>query len=309
MKIKTKTMFFTIIEYIIVKSKMAFTSSSYLNIIAFLFTTIFYYLALKPRLDLDDLQDPLKKKTYEKKNIMNLSIYLLLVIIIQLIINVAIIISNCGGNITENIGYAGLLTFLPWTLIFGVIIAILIVYPYFKSIFSNVVGYFFISSKATKILVELLINKDIQKEIDKDQNVSQEEKTHMQDAADEILKICGNTSVLINQFTPSNFSEYWSLLNPLMKKRYQESPNSQPTMDLKKSLFELIVTKDNIGEAVWYMYTGFLVTSFILLKITTKECVDNQATMTSKYQSYLKKEENAEQKKKQTTSQTYTITS
>jgi len=46
-------------------------------------------------------------------------------------------------------------------------------------------------------------------------------KEQVEEAADTIVKICGNTSVLINQIVPSNFNEYWRILTPLMKEKYQ----------------------------------------------------------------------------------------
>lgn len=284
-------------------------ASNYLNIVSFLLVSLFYYLALKPKLSLNIFNNQVEKDKYEKSNYMYLAIYFLLVIIIQLIINTSIIIGKCGGNITENVGYAALATFFPWVFIFGMVIIFLIIYPNMKSIFSNVIGYFFISSTANRLLVNLLINKDIQKNIDKDVSVNPEEKIKMQDAADEIIKICGNTSVLINQFTPQNFSKYWGLLKPLMKRQYQSQPETPETVDIKQKLFELVVTKDSIGEVMWYIYAGFLVTSFVLMKITTRGCVNNQATMTANYQDFLKQEEQAQAQQKQQTETTYTITS
>ena len=58
-------------------------------------------------------------------------------------VNSSIITSTCGGSITENMGAAGVFTFLPWVLIFGVLILVLTIYPGFKSAFSDVIGYFF----------------------------------------------------------------------------------------------------------------------------------------------------------------------
>ena len=138
-------------------------SSSYLNMITFLCTTLFYYLAIKPALSYDTLIDSDKYKKYTSSTYTYLGIYVLLVIVIQFMINTSIITTKCGGNITDNIGAAGLLTFFPWALIFGVLIVVLTIYPGFKSAFSDVVGYFYISSSANKVLTELLIDKDIQK--------------------------------------------------------------------------------------------------------------------------------------------------
>ena len=281
-------------------------ANSYLNIVTFLLTTLFYYLAIKPSLTYDTLIDPIKYKEFASKNYLYLAIYLLLVIVIQFIVNVSVITSTCGGNISENIGAAGIFTFLPWTLIFGVIILILTIYPGFKSAFSDVVGYFYVSSSANKLLTELLIDKDIQKKIDTDTTKTEEQKKDMQSAADAIIKICGNTSILINQIVPSNFNEYWNILKPLMKEKYQT--DTPETLDKKNDLFEIVLTRDNVGEAMWYIYTGILLTSIVQLKISSRGCNNNAKTMEKNYKKFLETEETAKAKQEQATSTTYTMT-
>jgi hypothetical protein len=278
-------------------------ASSYLNIVTFLLTTLFYYLAIKPSLTYEISVDPQKNKEYLTNSYMFLAVYLLLAIVIQFMVNASIISSNCGGNITENMGAAGVFTFLPWTLIFGVLVLILTVYPGFKSAFSDVVGYYWVSTSANKLITELLINPDIQKKIDSDNNSTPQQKEAMQSAADAIIKICGNTAVLINQIVPKNFNEYWTILTPLMKEKYQNS------IDMKNQLFDLVVTRDNIGEAMWYIYTGLLLTSLVQLKITTRGCVSNPETMEKNYQQFLSTQEQAQSQEQQATSTTYTITS
>ena len=196
-------------------------ASSFLNIITFVLTTIFYYMIIKPVLTYETFTDTEQFKEYTKKNYNALSIYLLLIIIIQFIINVSMVNSKCGGNITDNLAPAGLMTFFPWILIFGAIIVVLIMYPGFKSAFSDVIGYFYVSGTANKVMTELLINKNIQQNIDDASDMSEAEKHNMENAADAIIKICGNTSILINQIVPSNFNKYWSILQPLMKPKYQ----------------------------------------------------------------------------------------
>jgi hypothetical protein len=238
---------------------------------------------------------------------MYLAIYLLLVMVIQFIVNASIITSTCGGNITENMGAAGVFTFLPWTLIFGVVILILTIYPGFKSAFSDVVGYFWISSSANKIITELLVDPEVQKKIDADTTSTPEQKEAMQSAADAIIKICGNTSVLINQIVPTNFNSYWSILTPLMKDKYKQ-PGAE-TDKMKNELFELVVSRDNVGESMWYMYTGVLLTSLVQLKMTTRGCANNAETMEKNYQQFLAAEQESKQQKDLSTSTTYTITS
>jgi hypothetical protein len=280
-------------------------ANSYLNIVTFLLTTIFYYLALKPTLHYSSYKDKEKYKEFISNNYMYLAIYVLLVIVIQFIVNSSIIASTCGGNTTENMGAAGVLTFLPWMLIFGFLVIILTVYPGFKSAFSDVIGYYYVSTSANKILTELLIDKDIEKKITDDPNMTPEKKQALESAADAIIKICGNTSIIINQIVPSNFEQYWSILTPLMKDKYK---NGGEEADKKRDeLFEIVLTRDNVGEAMWYIYTGLLLTSIVQLKITTRGCVSNPKTMEANYQKFLEQEDAAKQQQ-QNASTTYTIT-
>jgi hypothetical protein len=281
--------------------------ASYLNIITFLFTTLFYYLAIKPKFTYETTLDTEKYKKYTTNTYMYLAIYLLLVMVIQFMVNSSIISSTCGGSVTENMGAAGVLTFLPWTLIFGVLIVILTVYPGFKSAFSDVIGYFWVSSSANKVITELLVDPKIQKKMDEDSTSSPEQKEAMMTAADTIIKICGNTSVLINQIVPSNFQSYWNILTPLLKPKYQT--DNPETQKIRSELFEIVVTRDNVGESMWYMYTGLLLTSLVQLKITTRGCVSNPKTMEANYQKFKDTEQKAKEQKALATGTTYTITS
>lgn len=281
-------------------------ANSYLNMVTFLLTTVFYYMALKPSLHYSMYQNKDEYAKYVSNNYMFLAIYVLLVIVIQFMVNSSIIASTCGGNISENMGAAGVLTFLPWTLIFGVLVMVLTIYPGFKSAFSDVVGYYYVSGEATKVLTDLLIDKNVEQKIGEDPNMTTEKKEALETAADTIIKICGNNSILINQIVPSNFDQYWNILKPLMKDQYQQE--NDESNKLKNELFELVVTRDNVGEAMWYIYTGILLTSIVQLKITTRGCVSNPKTMEANYQKFLDQEQTAKINKENTTT-TYTTTS
>jgi len=272
-------------------------TNSYGNIVCFLLTTLFYYLALKP------------KKTFEAENsesFVYLGIYFLLILITQFIVNASIITTNCGGSIRENIGSAFMFTFFPWTLIFGAMVVILIMYPGFKSVFSDVIGYFYVASSANKVLTDLLVNKDVQDSLPA--NMDEKEKSKTMNAADTIIKICGNTSILINQIVPINFNEYWEELQPLMKPQFQKDSSDPETHKMKTELFELVVTRDNVGEAMWFIYTGFLITSLVQLKMNTKGCTVTPEQMAKNYQDYLDEQEKADAATKLSTSQEYVVT-
>ena len=304
-------------------------ANSYLNIFTFLLTTLFYYMILKPNLDYKTVSNGDLYKDYTTQNYVSLAVYLLLVMVVQFIVNASIITQNCGGSISENMGAAGMFTFIPWTFIFGVTIVILVIYPGFKSAFSDVIGYYWISNQANDLLVELLVQQNVEDSLAPaapapaspvapasqgvlvgGKNTSQkggDDKQAIREVADLILKLCGNTSILINQMTPRNFEPYWSLLTPLKKPKYQND-NATETQTLKKQLFDLTVTRDNIGETLWYVYTGLLLTSIVQLKITTRGCASNPKIMEENYAKFQKQEEVIKAQNATTTDTTYTVT-
>ena len=216
-------------------------------------------------------------------------------------------------------------------------------YPGFKSAFSNVIGYYFVSKDANSLLVDLLLNQKIDKTLNgsnatnpslpnynisseksigsidsptptnnmkggikRGGSVSNDEKQRIEDAADAIIKICGNTSILINQIVPANFSNYWETLNPLMKPNYRD--NSPDGIGMRKQLFDITRTRDTIGEALWYIYTGILICCMIQMKMASRGCESNLQAMEQKYQQF-KQEEAQELAAKSTQKETeYTIT-
>ena len=298
--------------------------NSYLNIFTFLLTTLFYYMILKPSLDYKTVSNGELYKDYTTRNYVCLAVYLLLVMVVQFIVNSSIIAQKCGGSISENMGAAGIFTFIPWTLIFGVTIIILVIYPGFKSAFSDVIGYYWISNQANDLLIELLLQQNVEDSLAKGttpaaapeantvggKNTSQkggDDKQAIREVADLILKLCGNTSILINQMTPRNFEPYWSLLTPLKKPKYQND-NAAETQTLKKQLFDLTVTRDNIGETLWYVYTGLLLTSIVQLKITTRGCATNPKIMEENYAKFQQQEAAIQAQKATTANTTYTVT-
>ena len=138
--------------------------TTYLSLFCFIIITIGYYffkgkLIAAPEGDLSgQLYQDYLKTSYSR-----VAIYFLAVVIVQFAINAGIIINKCGGSVTQNIGSAFVMTFIPWILIFGVLIAILIIFPGFKSAFSNVVGYFVVAGSANQVLSELLINVEFRR--------------------------------------------------------------------------------------------------------------------------------------------------
>ena len=69
-------------------------TNSYLNIITFLLTTLFYYVALKPALTYNLISNKDEYTKYISNNYMYLAIYVLLVILVQFMVNSSILSSN-----------------------------------------------------------------------------------------------------------------------------------------------------------------------------------------------------------------------
>jgi hypothetical protein len=258
------------------------------NIISFILTTMFYYFVLKPKLTIETLSNQEAYKDYTKSSYFRLCIYFLLVLLIQFGMNTGAIISKCGGSVPQNIGVAGMMTFLPWVLIFGLVIIMLIIFPGFKGAFSDVVGYFFVSNGANRVLSDILISTP--SNMNNKPGAAQEwgaanEKT-MQDTADVMSRLYGNMSILINQIVPSNFLKYMEILKPIMKPKYV---NDQTLFNLKEQeLLNLVSTRDNVGEAFWYTYAGLLLIAITQYNIASRPCVKDIATIQANYKNFLK---------------------
>ena len=342
--------------------------NGYTNLIVFILTTILYFYSIKPVVTYETIDDPPSQK--------GLAIYALIVILTQFGLNVSAIIQKCGGSASQNIGVAALFTFLPWTFLFGVVIAILIMYPGFKSAFSDVVGYFYITGSAHILFSEMLaIKGDINSKIEGEPDSV--DKPALRSTADVLIKMCGNIGILINQIVPSNFNDYWRLLGPLMKpadelanqplyKSYLQTDSEKKSelkggqnkrmlkgglntqaaqiaaaaaaavaslspanaMDVnpeqndasgskdelknattfyRDELLKLVVTRDNVGEAIWYVYTGILVISIIQYYILSRGCVSDAATMEKNYQKFLENEDALQAQQAVGQNTTYTV--
>lgn len=277
--------------------------SSFLSLLIFSLITLLYYLALKPKLKASAYDDPkgTQYAAYVSSSNAALFIYFLFVILTQMGINASIMVTKCGGSLVQNIGSAFLMTLIPWVFIFGGVILCLIMFPGFKSAFSNVIGYFAVSNSANNILSELLVNTDLNQTISA-ADADPAKKNSLKNAAEAIIKLCGNMSILINQIVPSNFIEYWAMLTPLMKEQYQSG-----ALEMKQQLLDAVVVRDNIGEALWYIYAAILLISITQYNIMSRPCNKDLATMQSSLDQYLKTESNINEKEEKQKSTVYTM--
>ena len=251
---------------------------SLLSLLFFIIITVGYFLALKPKLTLDQLA-PDCYNDYKNSIFPKLALYLLIICLTQFLLNTAYLTNKCGGEVKNNIGPAALYTFFPWLIIFGIIIAILIIFPGFKSAFSDVIGYFAIAGSAKTLFANIMLDADLNEKI---AATDETKRAQVITAADTLVKMLGNKSILINQITPDNFLGSWDLLKPLMK----DIITGQVEIDYKAKLLDLVVLKDNIGEAFWYVYTAILISSVVYYNLASRGCVKSAAQIKAGYDKY-----------------------
>ena len=259
---------------------------SFQSLIFFIIITIIYFAFPsigKPYLKLIDLTEEGVSEDYYNRNFRSLAFYLGMVVVSQLFLNIGYLMSKCGGSLDKNIGAAALFTFIPWILIFGVMLVVLIIFPGFKSAFSNVIGYYVVAGKANDIFGSILLGTDLNEMIEKTNDESL--KSELTKAAEAIIKICGNKSILINQMSPDNFLQIWEKLKPLM------IIGSYENSEIKQQLLDLVILKDNIGEAFWYVYTSILISSIVYYNLATRGCVKSIEQIKTDHDAYIQKQE------------------
>ena len=230
---------------------------TYICAIAFiLVTSVYYFFPMVGKLPLTlDMLYSQSFKNYNQLNRARLFLYFVTVLITQFVVVVVYLVNTCNnGTAGQNVSSAALSTLLPWTFIFGLMILVLLNYPNIKAAFSNVVGYYFVANKANQIFNSLLFNTT--------------------------LSSLGEGAVDENVKTPGTFASTWQLLEPLM------TTDKTILSQNHDELFKLIVYKDNIGEAFWYLYTGILIISIVGYNISATGCPMSAKGLAEKYNDY-----------------------
>lgn len=262
---------------------------STISFILFLFATLMYFMfpsVGKLPTTLADVSSQSAIQAHTFANWPRLILYYVIVLVSQFILNSIYLTNKCVGSAGENVGYAFYITLGPWTMIFAVLLIVLNMVPDLKSAFSDVFGFFSISTEATDLFSKMLVgNEDTQHKINSMTDPSK--RLELTNASDAIVKMMGNKSVIINQINQYNFESMWNMLTPLMK------PEAKHSIDNKSKLLELVVKKETVGEMVWYLYSGILATSIVSYSLTSKRCAPSLESI---------KESEAKYKKKQKTS-------
>lgn len=197
-----------------------------------------------------------------------LSVYLVVVIVSQFFINLKTTNNICGFNQPV---VALMTTLFPWIFIFGSLFVLLMIFPGWKSPFSNTFG--FLVAKISGI--QTLFNKMLVPE--------SSNKT--------IAQVYEDNSLIINEITPSNFNDFW--LNFSKGGFFNKEANKY-----KNQLYNLVNLKDIVSETVWYLLTGNVILSVTENYLTNIKCKKNAQVLQEQHEEW-EKEKNKEEKKEE----------
>jgi len=258
---------------------------TYVSLFAFFMITLIYFYYFK--LPFDDTVGTYAN--YLTSNMSRLALYFFVVLVQQFAFNLGATVQRCGGSVGKNLVSTLIITIIPWVFIFGSVIMALIVYPGLKGAFADVVGYFFIYNDANNILGKIIVDTDLENTITKSlaeagETATGEKSTGLRKAAEAIMKLCGNKGILVNSMNPENFNNIWGVLTPLITPDVGEADRES----YKKQLKELVIKKDNIGEGLWYIYTGLLLTSIVSYNLISRGCSKDLKQIADARAKYLK---------------------
>jgi hypothetical protein len=280
---------------------------SFYSLFLFIITTLLYISSVpvigKPKLML--VKNSLSEGDlgeYYSESMKKMGIFLLVVICTQLALNISYLIDKCQGSAGKNVGAGVILTLIPWLLIFGVMMMIITAFSGLKNVFSDVIGYFAISGSASDLLSLVLIDTNINNAIEKESDPQKQKE--LTSAAEALMKICGNNSILINQMYPDNFINIWDKMKPLMREGVYADTSPE---NLKQQILDLVVLRENIGEGLWYIYTAILVSSIVYYNLDTRGCVKDINSIKADYDAYEKGQAEQEEKEELNNSTVYTI--
>lgn len=203
---------------------------------------------------------------------------------------------NATKEVCHEVNFTNTLlaTLFPWSLIFGVVTVMLLMFPGWKAPFSNTFGYMFASIGGLgSITRQLFKNKDLDAfSTSVERNIPAKERL----ATEAINHVYQNPSLLVDEVTPDNFNNFWKLMTEGSMIHSEEDWKSgivedgpcNSLLDCKKRLYSLIVLKDVISEAVWYWLAGNLTISVSQNYILNTGCQSSAATMKKRHEEYIK---------------------
>jgi hypothetical protein len=169
---------------------------------------------------------------------MNLdAVFFVVVLLLMYGMNVAIQKSKCSS--TNSAVFTA--TFLPWCLMFGPLVACLHFFPEWKKPFSNTFGYLLARiAGGNKALTDVLLP---------------DKPLHY---------VYEDPSLMLNQFTPSNFDEVYASLKDVLQDN-----------EKKEVLRNIVRLKDLVSEWIWYLLGGSVAISSSYSILMKAECTES----------------------------------
>lgn len=204
-------------------------------------TLIYFFAPLGKRIPtIESLTD-----TDTGTNVNVLIAYVIIIILSQALLNTLDLTKLCDGSFLSNMKRGFGLTIVPWIFVFGATILMIYAYPTMKSMFSNVIGYIFVSGQAYDFFSRVIgDNVTIKQEI------------------------VNNVSSVLNEMNVDTFETVMEKMNPVMTNITEED---------KQELLNIISLKENIGEMCWYLLAGVLSILISSYNIAKKGCVEDIA--------------------------------
>lgn len=199
-----------------------------------------------------------KHITGGKGGLLWLIIYVALVFITQYYINLRLSKNLCGQEQYQSTFYN---TFLPWFLIFGMLIVLLNSFPGWVRPFSNTFGYMAAQLGGIDSVSRRIFKTSVEFE-------STKSDTSDKPILENLENIYNNPGQMVNEIPLEFYSErnetgkmeskwdFWEKMNQskLIKPEVYADENNI----LKNKLISLVRVKDNIGYFFWYLLTGIL---------------------------------------------------
>lgn len=196
-------------------------------------------------------------------------IYITAIVFSQFLLNINLTRDICGE---ANTFIAFIYTFIPWTIIFGIIVLFLGVFPGWLAPFSNTFGYFLIRMYG--------LNKKFEEVVRPPQlDATGAPKGKSADQTEQLLQnIMTNKSILVNEIPNANtgFDNFlinlnnMNLLKDTMNAR--DPVTKEYTNPATLELQDLIRIKFLIAKIIWYLLTGLLTISIAYNSIIQSEC-------------------------------------
>lgn len=170
---------------------------------------------------------------------------------------------------------------IPWFFIFFGVVVALKIFPGWKAPFSNTIGYLIVKLLGVKTIFNNLLKTKF--------------NTNDNGLNKVIEQIYQDQSLLINEFTPTNFNSAIEKIKPLFNTKSTDYSSNI------KALQKMVLVKDEISKFIWYILTGGLVISLSNMGIVTSKCRKDAKQIedeTMKYNEALARNKKIEEEEK-----------